>query len=204
MEATQSDAPQFAKLLEPSHRKIPVWATVILVAIGLWKIFPAHSSIWWHLSHGNHISWQNTRLQLPYAWRATGPPAYPPGGIILERRPWLPFTSTPHVNTLFLDPPSPARWRSRVYSNWRDSASRMPWGPVSEFSRTISTRTFHCLSQPAPMHGLLYRRLDNVHANCQEQSSGWEIVYWGAPQFLDESLQFLGKGEALPTPTPGP
>jgi hypothetical protein len=196
MEAADSDSPRADRLFALSPRR--VFISLVLV-VSLWMIVPMHTSVWWHIRRGSQVLWQNTAFRLPYAWSVSELPVYAPGGIILERRPWFPFTPTPYVNTVYLDPPLPAGRRERVFANWRSSLSNMHWGPVSEFSKTISTRTFHCVSLPAPLRTFPYSRIENVHSYCQEQTTGWQIAYLGAPQFLDESLEFLGKGGTLPS-----
>jgi len=197
MEDTHPDTPQFPRP-QPSRRRIPIRARLIPAAIALCVILPANASLWWHIRHGNQIVWQDTRFHIPYAWSAAEMHVYTPGSAILYRHPWLPFAPTSYANSLYLDPPASLNWRDRVFANWRHSMEIMPWGTISEFSRTISTRVFHCISQPVPMHAFLYGHVDDVHAYCQEQASGWQLSYWGSPKYLDESLVFLGKGETIP------
>jgi hypothetical protein len=194
MEAADTGAPQFhPQTLFSSRVRFRNWLRWIFVAVLLWQIFPAHTSTWWHLCHGNRFDWQNTRFQLPISWSVSWLGVYTPGGTILERKPWLPFTPLPYSNTLNLDP----AWRGKSGFASARYLFKMPWGPVSESSRRISFRTFHCLSQPAPMHVFPYGQIANVHAYCEEQVSGWQLYYWGSPKFLDEALEFLGAGEAL-------
>jgi hypothetical protein len=197
MEATHTDAPQFHPRTIPSSRvRFRNWLRWIFVAVCLWMVFPAHTSVWWHLRHGNRLVWQNTRFQLPISWSVSWLPVYTPGGTILERKPWLPFTPSPYFNTLYLDPAATAGKRDSAFARARN-LFHLPWGPVSESSRRISARTFHCLSQPAPMRLFSYGQIANVHAYCEEQASGWQLSYWGNPKVLDEALQFLGAGEVL-------
>ncbi|MGA3160662.1 MAG: hypothetical protein ABSC77_05550 [Terracidiphilus sp.] len=168
-----------------------------LFAIALWLLCPAHKGIWWHVRNGNWLEWQDMRFKLPLVWSVPPTTVYRPGGIILERESWFPFVS-PGFNSLYLNPPVPKQRRDRLFANERQSMAIMPWGPVSEFSRCIGSRHFRCVTQPAPLHVFGVRNISNLHANCEEEGTGWNIAYWGAPTFLDEALAFLGEGEALP------
>jgi hypothetical protein len=132
------------------------------------------------------------------AWSVSGFPAYA-GGTILERRPWLPFSSY-YPNTVYLQPAWPALKPGSSLNNARMQFN-MPWGPVSESTRTISPRSFHCLSQPVLVHGHAIQRSSIVHAYCEEQVSGWQLSYWGNAKYLDEALDILGKGRTLPVVT---
>ena len=122
-----------------------------IIAITLCLLCPAHTSVWWHIRHGAYLEWQGTRFKLLLAWSVPSLTVYSPGGAILERKSWFPFV-TPATNSLYLNPPVPKERRDRLFAIERDSMTRMPWGPVSEFSRSVGARRFRCVTKPAPLH----------------------------------------------------
>jgi hypothetical protein len=205
MEAILPEARPFHWLAGPSWLR-PAAAGLCLCMLCL---NPAFTSLWWHLFHGNRMVWQNTSFQLPISWSIPEPLPWS-GGVVyysgttsLVRRLSLPFPPSNNANSLFLAPAAPAWMRATTMERARQVFAMPSWGPVTESSKTISLRTFRCLSQPAPMQVFSYSRIPNVHAWCEEQSLGWQLYYSGDPKYLDEALGFLGRGQPLPASAPG-
>lgn len=186
---------QLPSLTEPKPPLFSRYSRLLFLVIILLALSPAHTSLWWQALNGNHVNWQGLRLQLPLDW-SVDPTSDPgTGEVMLERHSWFLF-QRPLQSTFILKAPLPAAQRAQRLVDEPHIMESLGQH-ASELIAFHGDRHFHCYSQP-----ILLSEYDGMqlHIYCEEDTTGWQIEFYGSDEGFQDGLRLVGEGQGLPVP----